>query len=520
MKLTYIYGGPGTGKTHKLLELLQKELEEGTPASKIAYVSFTRKGTYQGVDLAKDMFDLTDEDCRYFKTIHSLCFRILELTPTSLFTRMDKTKLSDALGFTEEEFDILEEQSSIARNSLKPMDALSLADARLNPTKAKDAEAVLEAVRTKSNKYDFTAMLEQVAKTASPLDVDVVFIDEAQDLTYLQWQVADKLFANAKRMYMAGDINQSLFKWAGADVERFATTNAPDVIFLDESHRCTQAVWRYARLAHSGIRDKIPMPEKCKEEVGFAVSLQNELPYEWIPELARKGSVYCLSYTHNGVSDYAKALEVMGVPFFINNQPHTVTRETKLQIICRQLKLLHEYLYDEEKYNAYFAWQETETTVPKADKRRIRHVREVFKEILDGTPSNTVYKNIEKAKPKMIAYLKRKVPTLSDAIVENLINKEYYMLHPITVSVVHRVKGGEADFAFIKTNIPRKYTRAYNINDNVKDDLLRVFYVGITRAKTGVVLWHKDGMVAGKSDNYPTIGNIKDYMGEQNDKNN
>ena len=520
MKLTYIYGGPGTGKTHKLLELLQKELEEGTPASRIAYVSFTRKGTYQGVDLAKDMFDLTDEDCRYFKTIHSLCFRILELTPTSLFTKLEKSKLSEALGFTEEEFDVLEEQSSIARNKLKAMDALTLADARLNPTKAKDAEAVLTSVRAKSNKYDFTAMLEEAVVKASPLEVDVVFIDEAQDLTYLQWQVADKLFANAKRMYMAGDVNQSLFKWAGADVERFATTNAPDVIFLNESHRCTQAVWRYARLAHSGIRDKIPMPEKCRAEVGFALSLQNEPPYEWITQLARKGSVYCLSYTKNGVKDYAQALEVMGVPFFVNNQTHAPTRETKLQIICRQLRLFHEYLYDEEKYNTYFAWQETGTTVHKADKRRIRHIRDVFKEILDSTPPSSVYKHINNAKPKMIAYLKRKVPTLSDVMVASLINNEYYMLHPIIVSVIHRVKGGEADFAFIKTNLPRKYTKDYNTNDNVKDELLRTFYVGITRAKTGVVLWHKDGAVAGKSDNYPTIGNIKDYIGAQNDKNN
>ena len=344
MNLTYIYGGPGTGKTHKLLELLQKELEGGTPANKIAYVSFTRKGTYQGVDLAKDMFDLTDEDCRYFKTIHSLCFHILELTPTSLFTKMDKTKLGDALGFTEEEFDALEEQSSIARNSLKPMEATALANVKLNPTKAKDAEEVLKAVRIKSNKYDFTAMLEEVVSTATPLDVDVVFIDEAQDLTYLQWQVADKLFAHAKRMYMAGDVNQSLFKWAGADVDRFATTNTPNVIFLNESHRCTQAVWRYARLAHSGIRDKIPMPEKCREDVGFAVSLQNELPYEWIPKLARKGSVYCLAYSKSGVRDYAQALEVMGVPFFINNKTHSVTKETKMQILCRQLRLFHEYL--------------------------------------------------------------------------------------------------------------------------------------------------------------------------------
>ena len=56
-KVTMIYGGPGTGKTHALLEELAIRLKD-VPANQIAYVSYTRQGTYQGVDLAKEQFDL------------------------------------------------------------------------------------------------------------------------------------------------------------------------------------------------------------------------------------------------------------------------------------------------------------------------------------------------------------------------------------------------------------------------------------------------------------------------------
>src|SRR6185437_8595970 len=52
---------------------------------------------------------------------------------------------------------------------------------------------------------DFTDLLTMYLDGGKPLDVDVLFVDEAQDLSKLQWAVVDKLGANAQRIYMAGD---------------------------------------------------------------------------------------------------------------------------------------------------------------------------------------------------------------------------------------------------------------------------------------------------------------------------
>ena len=38
-----IFGPPGTGKTTTLLNLVDKELDRGTPSSEIAFLAFTRK---------------------------------------------------------------------------------------------------------------------------------------------------------------------------------------------------------------------------------------------------------------------------------------------------------------------------------------------------------------------------------------------------------------------------------------------------------------------------------------------
>ena len=50
---------------------------------------------------------------------------------------------------------------------------------------------------------------------------EVLFIDEAQDLSLLQWEMVRKIWARAGKTYIAGDDDQAIFKWAGADVDHF-----------------------------------------------------------------------------------------------------------------------------------------------------------------------------------------------------------------------------------------------------------------------------------------------------------
>ena len=47
---------------------------------------------------------------------------------------------------------------------------------------------------------------------------DVVFIDEAQDLSLMQWDMAKTIWDKSEDNYIAGDDDQAIFKWAGADV--------------------------------------------------------------------------------------------------------------------------------------------------------------------------------------------------------------------------------------------------------------------------------------------------------------
>ena len=43
-------------------------------------------------------------------------------------------------------------------------------------------------------------------------------VDEAQDLTPLQWDMVVKIAKNVDRVYIAGDDDQAIYEWNGADV--------------------------------------------------------------------------------------------------------------------------------------------------------------------------------------------------------------------------------------------------------------------------------------------------------------
>lgn len=73
MGIFKVIGPPGTGKTTFMLNRLEEELKT-CPSEKIAFVSFTRKGSYEGVERAIKRFKLTNRETPYFRTIHSICF--------------------------------------------------------------------------------------------------------------------------------------------------------------------------------------------------------------------------------------------------------------------------------------------------------------------------------------------------------------------------------------------------------------------------------------------------------------
>ena len=64
-------------------------------------------------------------------------------------------------------------------------------------------------------------MILKFIKSDKSPNFDVVFIDEAQDLSLMQWDMAKTIWNKTEDSFIAGDDDQAIFRWAGADVDSF-----------------------------------------------------------------------------------------------------------------------------------------------------------------------------------------------------------------------------------------------------------------------------------------------------------
>ena len=110
--------------------------------------------------------------------------------------------------------------------AVKRMDLLEYYDSRKNIIDIERNTLFLLAEELKrfkkeKNLKDFNDLIEDFIKKETLNKFEVLFIDEAQDLSLLQWEMVRKIWSRAEKTYIAGDDDQAIFKWAGADVDHF-----------------------------------------------------------------------------------------------------------------------------------------------------------------------------------------------------------------------------------------------------------------------------------------------------------
>ena len=80
-----IFGPPGTGKTTTLLNMVEKSLDSGITPSQVGFFAFTKKAANEARERAAKRFDLeSEEDLPYFRTIHSLAYRLMSIRESQM----------------------------------------------------------------------------------------------------------------------------------------------------------------------------------------------------------------------------------------------------------------------------------------------------------------------------------------------------------------------------------------------------------------------------------------------------
>jgi superfamily I DNA/RNA helicase len=445
-----IYGPPGTGKTTALMNVLEKELAV-VPSEEIAFVSFTKEGVRQGVNRAKRLFRHVLSELPYFRTLHSLAFRELGATTSSIMKEKHYKDFSNKMGmnflghYSEELahkddtylfFDQLHRNNPrAAALRILDFDTDKLRHIRMNYRKYKDTFYL----------NDFTDLIERFNKRNIAVPVKVAIIDEAQDLTTLQWKMIWIAFKNCERVYIAGDDDQAIYQWSGADVEYFLRIPGKPV-FLRQSYRLPDAVLSISKRIPAKMHKRIAKEYASTGRKGLVRFVNSFDEIEIKPD----ETYMFLSRNRYFLKNIVLWLRTKGLIF-----TYMHTRSVSAKNV-QAINLFHRSLHHEE-----------------LSKREITHLGLNMKKPLDF--SRPWYDAFNWSYDDIVYYrhvIQHKTDTSKSKII---------------VDTIHSVKGAEADHVVLLLDITKKVKDNF---DRDPDSEHRVFYVGCTRAKSSLTLVH------------------------------
>ena len=145
---------------------------------------------------------------------------------------------------------------------------------------------------------------------------DALLIDEFQDTDPVQFDIAQRIVAEHKNIFVVGDHNQAIYGFRGADAQnlnRFRETfSETHEVLLDKNYRSTPEIVEVSRAVVEKFQaPRYVFPSAVKPN-GSVVETLEQLADVQISEPA---DVLVLSYTNKRVQENCYDLKTMGVPY-------------------------------------------------------------------------------------------------------------------------------------------------------------------------------------------------------------
>lgn len=456
-----LYGPPGTGKTRQLTAEVLRLLQKGIDIKSIVVCSFTKAA-------AKEIASRVAEGIKT-ATLHSLCFGVCDLSKDQVIGPKHLRQFTHDTGIMVSE--VPEPESTLPGDIYLSM--LSFLRARkqdvLNcdfiPGGSLSAFRLTVDVFTQwkaANGYvDFTDMLE-LALTKPVPEYDYMIVDEAQDLSPLQWEVLQHWATGLTEITVAGDDDQSIYAWGGADPQgmlKFEKRNGAKRRVLTQSYRVPKAIHNTANRLIQTVANRVPKQYDATPEEGAVHRL---LP-EHIGRVARHGQDTLILYRcHEMRKGIESELIAAGVPYHIEGKYKGPLQSAPAVSMALTRKLLA----------GMYATDGQNMLTPKEEQKLLRGLSQTGLYLYKNGQhkSMTNWPLSLKASPKTINFLLHIDKTFGLNVAPT-----------VRLSTIHGAKGWEADTVILYNGLSRKV--AENMFNNGPDDEKRVFYVGMTRAK-------------------------------------
>ena len=462
-----VVGPPGTGKTRRLLNEVQKYVNKGVPLDRIGYFAFTRKAAGEARDryLNKNK-DLTKKDIQYFQTLHSLAFNQLGLKEENVMQDENYKLIGETCGIqikyasyeTNNWNGIFSSDSeylsliNLARvKQISVMDQLDLNE-HLSKIERDKLDAIDREITSYKDIYgliDFNDMIQKFLDKGKTPEFDVIFVDEAQDLSLIQWSMIKKIEEDTKcDVWIAGDDDQAIFGWAGADVNSFINWEAEEIP-LKYSKRVPSSIQKIALDVINRVQD-------------------NRLDKEYFPkdEPGNIFQIYKLSDIDMSTGDW---LILTRTKSLLKPIP-TYLKKKGLFFESAQGNSIGKSLYEDIEY---WSQLQKKITLPDIQLQRI-------KERIKGPMNLSLkwYDAFDNVSQSQITYMKLLLLNSEDPTKDARIK----------VSTIHGAKGGEATNVVLLLNETANTIKGAKKSIQKRDEEYRVWYVGITRTMKNLYL--------------------------------
>lgn len=499
-----VRAGPGSGKTHTVVELVKAQVANGTSPSRICAISFTRRASEElKIRLGADLQDV------FTGTIDSLALELVRmvepnaqiLSPANAQVVFSHVCTMVGMNPTQKLFAEFQEWREKCEGGNDDL-------ARLNET--------YWSFLKMGQVYDYQSVMlraMELRDVRPAIGFKVIILDEAQDTSQLQWDLIEMLVHDERAILVAvGDVNQTIYSWRNAKPEVFEAYRRRCLSLpLVECYRCSPPIVDYANRLIELNPDAIADVRSIRTGVFEPVQVM-------VGDVARAvGTILNMAYayddvailcrTNKTVSMIEKTLTAIGYP--VNAVRPLEAKESFLAVAAQfainkdnpviALLFAH-YATKGELLQSLglrnltnISWESLvlELSQTEAGKALIEFMAQcqdeycVFAEALVHLQSVQIFTNeSQKLKRRYGAYVIRHAISALNS-PEDLPRPQ----NEITVCTVHQAKGLEWNSVVIADLAEGKFPSAMALRDEDGiEEERRVMYVAVTRAKDVLIL--------------------------------